>query len=211
MKVLIACEFSGIVREAFAKRGHDAWSCDLLPTELPGQHIQDDIRNVLRHGGEDWDLVIAHPPCTYLTVTGNKWYKPEYKNRFPNREQQRKEAILFFEFFTMLKTRKVCIENPVGIMSRIYRKPDQYIQPYQFGHPTTKKTCLWLKNLSLLKPTKIVKPEYFIAAGKKYSATAYMSKISLNYPDYLPHGKERSKLRSRTYQGIANAMAEQWK
>jgi site-specific DNA-cytosine methylase len=215
MKVLVACEFSGIVREAFNKRGHDAWSCDLLPTEIPGQHIQDDIKNVLRHFGEDWDLIIAFPPCTYLSVVGNSWFNPKYKDKFPDREKQRKQAILFFEFFTMLKTRKVCIENPVGIMSTLFRKPDQIIHPYYFGDPFKKRTCLWLKNLPLLqysredtlfwKKTSSVEPKplaYYKKGKQKGKA--------IHWSDYQKPSKNRWKIRSKTFPGIAEAMAIQW-
>jgi len=200
MKVLIACEFSGIVREAFKKKGHDAWSCDLLPTEISGQHIQGNVREIL---DKDWDLMIAHPPCTYLCVTGNRWFKPEYKSRFPNREQQREDAIKFFMTLVNAPILKIAIENPVGIMSRLYCKPEQIIQPFQFGHKEAKKTCLWLKNLSLLKPTKLVEPEYTTYKSGKRMATWYTEAIKLP-------SKEREKLRSTTFQGIANAMAEQW-
>lgn len=189
MKVLVACEFSGIVRDAFEKKGHNAWSCDLLPTEIPGQHFKCDIKEVLKNN--NYDLVIAHPPCTYLTVSGNKWFKPEYKSRFPNREQDRKDAIDFFMFFANLKCDKVCIENPIGIMSSVYRKPDQVIQPWMFGHGETKATCLWLKGLSKLKPTNIV--------------DGRVQRLHL-----LPPSKDRWKERSRTFQGIADAMAKQW-
>jgi site-specific DNA-cytosine methylase len=183
MKIIIACEFSGIVREAFAKKGHNAWSCDLLPSEIPGQHIQDDIMNVLRHLGEDWDMVIAHPPCTHLAVSGARWFK--------DKKKEQEEAIRFFKFFTYLKTPRVCIENPISIMSTKYRKPDQIIQPWQFGHGETKSTCLWLKGLPKLEPTNIVE-------GRE----ARIHK--------LPPSKDRWKERSRTYQGIADAMANQW-
>jgi len=198
MKVLIACEFSGIVREAFAKRGHSAWSCDLLPTEIPGQHIQDNIMNVLRHGGEDWDLVIAHPPCTNLASCGARSFKEKRE------DGRQKQAILFFEFFTMLKTKKICIENPVGIMSTLYRKPDQIIQPYYFGDPIPKQICLWLKNLPKLKPTNIVKPGYLYYNSKKTKSGK--SKYSIFGKLGKGHGHERS----RFFPGIANAMAEQW-
>lgn len=206
MKVLIACEFSGVVRDAFAKRGHDAWSCDLLPcfAEIDKPHPKHYCGNVKDILGDNWDMVIAHPPCTYLTVTGNRWFKPEYKSRFPNREQQRKNAIDFFMEFTKLDwVGKVAIENPVGIMSRIYRKPEQIIQPFQFGHKEAKKTCLWIKNLPLLKPTKIVEPEYTTYKSGKRMATWYADAIK------LPKA-EREKVRSKTFQGIADAMAEQW-
>jgi len=199
MNVLVACEFSGVVREAFTKRGHNAWSCDLLPTEIEGKHYQGNVLDMLT---DSWDLVIAHPPCTYLTVTGNKWFKPEYQDRFPRREQQRKEAIEFFLEFTDLEhINKVAIENPVGIMSTIWRKPDQIIQPFQFGHKEPKKTCLWLKNLPKLEPTNIVEPEYIVTKSGKRVPKWYYE------PSYT---KERQLMRERTFQGIADAMAEQW-
>jgi len=199
MNVLVACEFSGVVREAFTKRGHNAWSCDLLPTEIEGKHYQGNVLDMLT---DSWDLVIAHPPCTYLTVTGNKWFKPEYQDRFPRREQQRKEAIEFFLEFTDLEhINKVAIENPVGIMSTIWRKPDQIIQPFQFGHKEPKKTCLWLKNLPKLEPTNIVEPEYIVTKSGKRVPKWYYE------PSYT---KERQLMRERTFQGVADAMAEQW-
>jgi len=181
MRVLIACEFSGIVREAFRARGHDAWSCDLLPSEIPGPHIQD---NVLRHLGYEWDLVIAHPPCTDLAVSGARYFEQKRKD---GRQQT---SVDFFMAFTRLKY-KWAIENPVGIMSRLYRKPDQIIQPWQFGHGETKATCLWLKGLPLLQPTNIVE-------GRKPRVHRE------------PPGPDRWKNRSRMYEGIADAMAEQW-
>lgn len=212
MKVLIACEFSGIVREAFKAKGHDAWSCDLLPTEIPGQHIQCDVLEILNDG---WDMMIAHPPCTYLTVTANKWLKdqPDRKSGAlvgEKRRMARNEAIYFFMELYNAKIPAIVIENPIGCMSSVFRKPDQIIQPFQFGHQERKATCLWLEGLPKLKPTNIVEPISYIAAGKKYSPTHYNSKRSLNRLDCLPPGEERSKLRSKTFQGIANAMAEQW-
>lgn len=193
MKVLIACEFSGIIRDAFKDKGHNAWSCDLLPTESPGNHIQD---NVLKYLNKDWDLIIAHPPCTYLTVSANRWYKDQLprKSGVLVGEERRKaqiEAIAFFMEFVNVKCNKVVIENPIGIMSTTYRKPDQIIQPWMFGHGETKATCLWIKNLPLLKPSNIV-------VGRE--AKVYN----------MPFSKDRGKLRSVTYQGIAIAMAEQW-
>lgn len=179
MKVLVACEFSGVVREAFRKRGHDAWSCDLLPTDIPRHHIQDDV---LRHL-KGWDLMIAHPPCTHLSVSGARWFK--------NKKPDQAEAISFFSLIVNAPIQKICIENPIGIMSTIYRKPDQIIQPWQFGHGETKATCLWLQGLPKLLPTNIVE-------GRE----ARIHKMSPS--------KDRGKLRSITYQGIANAMAEQW-
>jgi hypothetical protein len=179
MKVLIACEFSGIVRDAFARRGHDAYSCDLLPSEKPGNHIQGSVKDVYL---PDYDLVIAHPPCTHLAVSGARWFK------LKQIEQQ--AAIDFFMWFTRIPSR-VCIENPISIMSSIYRKPDQIIQPWQFGHGETKATCLWLKNLPKLTPRKIVD-------GR--DARVHRE----------PPGPDRWKNRSRTFAGIAEAMAEQW-
>lgn len=180
MKVLIACEFSGIVREAFKKRGYDAWSCDLLPTEIPGQHIQGDVLKVLWDG---WDLMIAHPPCTHLAVSGARWFK--------NKRYEQCLAIDFFKRLVCAEINKIAIENPIGIMSTMWRKPDQIIQPWQFGHGEKKATCLWLKNLPKLIPTKVVEGRY-----------ARVHKE--------PPSKDRWKNRSRTYQGIADAMAEQW-
>ena len=202
MKVLIACEFSGIVRDAFIRRGHDAASCDLLPTERPGPHIQGDVLEVL---GDGWDMMIAHPPCTHLAASGARTWAAK---RADGRQQA---GIDFFMAFTRLKCRWA-IENPVGIMSRKFRRPDQIIQPWQFGHAETKTTCLWLNGLLPLTPTKIVEPEYMTNAdgsvlldkkGKRYSRIHFMTGWKMK-------GTERWKERSRTYQGIADAMAEQW-
>jgi len=200
MNVLVACEFSGIVREAFRTRGHNAWSCDLLPSEKEGLHFQCDVLNVIN---KNWDLMIAHPPCTYLTVTGNKWFNPEFENRFPNRKEQRKEAIEFFMQLINAPIKRIAVENPIGIMSTLYRKPAQIIQPFQFGHEEAKKTCLWLKNLPLLIPTKNVEPKYTVFKSGKRMATWYCDAVK------LPKD-ERMKTRSRTFQGIADAMSEQW-
>jgi hypothetical protein len=196
MKVLIACEFSGHVREEFRKLGHDAWSCDLLPTEIAGQHIQGDVRPFL---DMDWDLIIAHPPCTDLAVSGAK----HFARKIADGSQQR--SIDFFLDFTEVKCPRVCIENPIGIMSTIYRKPDQIIHPWQFGDEFEKTTCLWLKGLPKLIPTDIVDKGEFVTlkSGKK------LPKWYSNAPkpkDGLPRGLYRS----RTSFGIAKAMAEQW-
>jgi len=180
MKILIACEFSGIVREAFARRGHNAWSCDLLPSERDGQHIQDDV---IKHLEEDWSLMIAHPPCTYLAVSGARWFK--------DRQKEQQKAIEFFMALINAPVDKIAIENPISVMSTVYKKPDQIIQPWMFGHGETKATCLWLKNLPLLKPTHIVSGR----EGRIWRE---------------PPSAERWKRRSRTYTGIAEAMAEQW-
>ena len=181
MRVLIACEFSGTVRDAFIRCGHDAVSCDLLPTEKPGPHIQAHVGNVLGHS---WDLVIAHPPCTDLASSGARWFKAKAAS------SSQRAAIEFFLTFTRL-TCKWAIENPVGIMSTRYRKPDQIIHPWQFGHGETKATCVWLNGLPRLTPTNIV-------SGREHRIHR------------LPPGPDRWKLRSVTYQGIADAMAEQW-
>jgi hypothetical protein len=200
LKVLVACEFSGVVREAFRKRGHDAWSCDLLDTEIPSEyHWKGDVLNIINDYG--WDLMIAHPPCTYLCVTGNKWFKPQYKDRFPDRDNQRKQAVEFFFKLANADIPRICIENPIGIISTAWRKPDQIIQPFQFGHSEPKKTCLWLKNLPLLKSTKIVEPDYHITKSGKRVPRWYYE------PSYT---KERQTMRERTFQGIADAMAWQW-
>ena len=150
MKVLIACEFSGVVRDAFIRKGHEALSCDLLPTESPGPHYQGNALDIIDNG---WDLMIAHPPCTYLCVTGNKWMKDEYKERFPTRQQDRKDAIEFFLKLYNAPIDKIAIENPIGIMSTTLRKPDQIIHPYMFGHQASNLPACGLKiylNLSQL-------------------------------------------------------------
>lgn len=182
MKVLVACEYSGIVREAFKAKGHDAWSCDLLNTEIPGQHIKGDVLDILNDG---WDLMIAHPPCTHLAVSGARWFK---EKREDGRQQG---AIDFFIELILAKIAKIAVENPISIMSTIFKQPQQILQPWQFGHGETKATCLWLKNLSPLKPTDIV-------SGREQRVFK------------MPPSPERSRERSRTYTGIAKAMAEQW-
>lgn len=199
MRILIACEFSGRVREAFSKKGHDVWSCDLLPSFMGGKHYQKDVLTIL---DKNWDMMIGHPPCTYLAVSGNRWMKDN-----KNRANKRANAILFFMELVNAPIDKICLENPITVMSTIYRKPDQYIQPYEFGHPETKKTSLWLKGLPKLKPTNIVTPEYITGKdGKRYSRIHYMTQWSAQR--YF--GMDREFVRSMTYQGIANAMAEQW-
>ena len=182
MIILIAGEFSEIIKQAFLNRGHNAWSCDLLPGEQGGyHHIQGDVRKEIHKGW--WDLLIAHPYCTYTAVSGARWFK--------DRQKEQKEAIEFFMFFVNAPIEKICIEHPISIMSTVYRKPDQIIQPWQFGHGETKATCLWYKNLPLLIPTNIV-------SGR-------LARVHKE-----PPSTERWKNRSRTYQGIADAMATQW-
>lgn len=179
----MACEYSGRVRDAFAAKGHDAMSCDLLPTDQPGRHFQGDIREVLHDG---WDLMVAHPPCTYLTVSGNRWFKDN-----PERYALQAEALEFVRMLMDAPIGKIAVENPIGRLSTLYRKPDQIIQPWMFGHGETKATCLWLKGLPKLLPTEIVE-----------------GRVQRMFN--LPPSKDRWKLRSETYQGIANAMAQQW-
>lgn len=180
MRVLIACEFSGIVRDAFLARGHDAWSCDLLPTEREGPHLQCDVREVLQ---DDWDLMIAHPPCTRLAVSGARWFA-QYR-------AEQEEALEFVRVLLEAPIGKICLENPVSVISSRIRKPDQIIQPWQFGHGEIKAHCFWLKNLQPLKPTRVVR-------GRK-------PRVAHESP-----GPDRWKRRSRTFTGIARAMATQW-
>lgn len=180
MKVLVACEFSGTVRQAFTDIGHDAWSCDILDTEIPGNHYQCDVRDILNNG---WDLMICHPPCTHLAVSGARWFK--------GKEVEQAAALDFVRLLLNAPIEKIALENPISIISTKIRKPDQIIQPWMFGHGEVKSTCLWLKNLPKLVPTDIVE-------GRE-------AKIHNMGPS-----KNRGKERSRTYQGIAEAMAMQW-
>lgn len=184
MRVLVACEFSGVVREAFAARGHDAWSCDLLESETEGQHLQGTVQSLLPGWfGRPWDLMIAHPPCTHLAVSGARWFKDKW------REQA--EALEFVQMLMDAPIARIAIENPISVISSKIRKPDQIIQPWQFGHGETKATCLWLKGLPQLKPTDIVD-----------GRSARVHRMS--------PGPNRWKERSRTFSGIARAMADQW-
>ena len=194
MKVLVACEYSGIVRDAFTSKGHDAWSCDILPTESPGNHFQGDI---LEHLDKGWDLMIAHPPCTHLAVSGARWFT-EGKKPWSLQE----EALDFVRKLLAAPIDKIALENPVSVISTKIRKPNQIIQPFEYGHDVTKRTCLWLKNLPNLKPTKIVKPDIVLVNGKKMSR--------MHYESFKLPSKERSKVRSKFYTGIAEAMADQW-
>ena len=195
MKILIACEFSGTVREAFVAKGHNAWSCDIEPTDIPGNHYQGDVMDIINDG---WDMMIAHPPCTHLAVSGARHFEAKRKD---GRQQQ---GIDFFMSIINAPISKMAVENPIGIMSTIYRKPDQIIQPWEYGHNATKSTCLWLKGLPLLKPTNIVDKGEFVTfkSGKR------MTKWYADAGKKLP--QERAKIRNKTFQGIANAMAEQW-
>lgn len=192
MKILIACEFSGRVRDAFIARGHDAVSCDLLPTESPGPHVQGDVFDIL---GDGWDIMIAHPPCTYLCRQGQRWIgHPKH----PNRLAHQKAAMKFFLELYNVPIARVAVENPVGVMNVRFRKPDQTIQPWQYGHDYSKRTCLWLRGLPQLQPTKIVELTYTTTPnGKRFTRGWYE----------MPR---TSRARSVTFQGIADAMADQW-
>ena len=180
MRVLVACEYSGIVRDAFAARGHDAMSCDLLPTEKPGPHHLGDVRDVIN---DKWDLMIAHPPCTHLAVSGARWFK--------DKQQEQAEALEFVKLLLDAPIPLIALENPVSVISSQIRKPDQIVQPWQYGHGETKATCLWLKGLPPLKPTNVVE-------GREQRVHR------------MAPGPNRWRERSRTFTGIAEAMASQW-
>jgi len=197
MKVLVACEYSGVVRDAFLRAGHYALSCDLLPCEstASGDHYQGDVRDVLDHG---WDLMIAHPPCTYLSVSGMHWTKRGLRD-----PKLTEDALGFVRALMDAPIESIAIENPVSVISSRIRKPDQIVQPWQFGHDASKKTCLWLKNLPLLHATKIVEPR--IVNGR-----ARWGNQTDSGQNRLAPSADRWKIRSATYQGIADAMAAQW-
>ena len=203
-KVLIACEESQTITKEFRALGHETFSCDILECSggHPEWHLQQDVTELLK---QKWDMIIAFPPCTYLTVTGNRWFNIErYGEKAINRHQDRKEAINFFMLFAVSACKKIAIENPVGIMSSEWRKPDQIINPYQFGDAFEKKTCLWLEGLPCLEPTNIVEPP----KRKEFKSGKTMPSW---YADAWKLPKdERAKLRSKTFPGIAKAMAEQW-
>lgn len=192
MRVLVACEYSGVVRDAFLNAGHYAMSCDLLPCEstASGDHYQGDVRDILDH---DWDLMIAHPPCTHLAVSGARWFK--------DKPQEQQDALDFVRLLLDAPVPRIALENPVSIISSRIRKPDQIIQPYEHGHEATKTTCLWLKNLPLLQPSNIV--------GK---GARHITKSGRSLPKWynLPPSADRWKIRSATFPGIAAAMAAQW-
>ena len=199
MRVLVACEYSGEVRDSFLRRGHDAMSCDLLPTNVPGPHYEGDVMDVIEGG---WDLMIAHPPCTYLSSAGSAWFNEErYGDKARQRKLDREVAAEFFMALYNAPCQRVCVENPVGYMSRYFRKPDQYIEPYWFGEPYYKKTGLWLKGLPALIATNQVEPQFYhVSSGSNYK----QNKIS------KAKAKRHWKDRSVTFHGIAEAMAEQW-
>jgi hypothetical protein len=192
VRVLVACEFSGAVRDAFRVLGHDAWSCDLLPAEAPGPHIHGDVLQAL---GEGWDLMIAHPPCTYLASSGLHW-----NTRRPERAALTEEALAFVLALADAPIPRIAVENPIGCLSTRWRKPDQIIQPWQFGHDASKATCLWLKGLPLLQPTDV------LPGGR----TARRANQTASGQNRLGPSPTRWKERSVTYAGIARAMAEQW-
>ncbi|MEE1357655.1 MAG: hypothetical protein UHG68_08860 [Clostridia bacterium] len=220
MKILVACEESQAVCKAFREKGHEAYSCDIIECSggRPEWHIQGDVIPLLNgkcsfktcDGAEHtvdgkWDMIIAHPPCTYLTVTGNRWFNVErYGQKAIERLKARTEAVAFFMNLYAADCEKVAVENPVGVMSSLFRSPDQIINPYQFGDPFEKKTCLWLKGLPQLTPTNIVEPP----PRKQFDSGKTMPAW---YADvwHLPK-EERAKLRSKTFPGVAKAMAEQW-
>lgn len=228
MRVLIACEESQAVCKAFREKGHEAYSCDIIECSggHPEWHIQDDVLPLLnredngnngwhdiwfstmdgkQHSVEKWDMILAFPPCTYLTVTGNRWFNVEkYGEKAIQRQKDREEAVKFFMSFANADCERIAIENPVGVMSTAFRKPNQIIHPYMFGDPERKGTCLWLKGLPKLKPTNIVEPNIIeYKNGKGTDSPWHMNTMG------LPK-EERSKMRSKTFPGIADAMAEQW-
>lgn len=217
-RVLVACEYSGTVRDAFAARGWDAWSCDILPTEKPGNHHQCDVREIL---DEDWDILIAHPPCTHLAVSGSRWFK--------DKKTEQQQSLDFVARLLCAPVKHIALENPVSVISSKIRKPDQVIQPWHHGHCETKATCLWLKNLPKLTPTDIVVPEWAVCAdgsihlsakGKRDNPTHFLTgrirvlsgvqKEQWERIHREPPGPDRWKIRSKTYKGIAEAMANQW-
>ena len=216
MKVLIACEYSGRVRDAFIARGHDAISCDLLPTEAPGPHYQGDVMDII---GDGFDLMIAHPPCTYLAVSGLHW-----NGRTPGRAQKTEDALDFVRMLMSANVPRIAVENPVSCISTRIRKPDQVIQPWWFGEDASKKTCLWLKGLPPLIPTDFVAPRMVccgsvVPGGDKYGCPICNgAKVARprwgnqcdSGQNKLGPSDTRWKERSRTYEGIAHAMATQW-
>ena len=200
MRILVACEFSGVVRDSFIRAGYDAVSCDLLPSESSfGEHYQGDVFDIINQG---WDMMIAHPPCTYLSSVGNSWFDEEkYGDKAVKRKQLRCEAFNFVVKLWNSNIEKVCIENPVGYLNRNWMKPTQIIQPYYFGESGSKRTCLWLRGLPLLVPTSFVEPTIYW--HQKDGKPVYFS-------DNLSGAKGRERLRSKFFKGVAEAMAKQW-
>jgi hypothetical protein len=217
MRVLIACEYSGTVRDAFIARGHEAMSCDLLPTEKPGPHYQGSVTDIINDG---WDLMVAHPPCTYLSVSGMHWTTRGLRD-----PQLTEGALAFVRSLMDASIEHIAIENPVSVISSRIRKPDQIINPYQFGHDASKKTCLWLKNLPRLQPTQRIEPRWFCCGvelpagmgkygcvnceGEKTARPRWGNQTASGQNNLGP-SEDRWKIRSATFQGIADAMAQQW-
>jgi len=199
MNILIACELSGIVRDAFIRKGHNAVSCDLKPSRRPGPHYQGNVLNIIDDG---WDCLIAHPPCDFLSVSGMHWSIRGLRD-----PQLTEDALDFVRALMEAKIKKKALENPVGVISTRIRKPDQIIQPYNFGEDASKKTCLWLENLPLLKSTQYVEPRIVERSGKHYQRWANQTDSGQNR---LPPSANRAEVRSNTYEGIAAAMADQW-
>ena len=195
MRVLVACEYSGVVRDAFIGGGHEAMSCDIIPTDVPGPHYQGSVLDILDQG---WDLMIAHPPCTYLSVSGMHWTTRGLRD-----PKLTEDALNFVGILFNAPIKKIALENPVSVISSRIRKPDQIIQPYEYGHDASKKTCLWLKGLPKLLPTKFIEPR--LINGKK----VWVNQTDSGQNKLAP-SKDRWKIRSKTYQGIADAMADQW-
>lgn len=228
MRVLVACEYSGRVRDAFIKRGHDAMSCDLLPSEEPGPHYKGNVLDIIEDG---WDLMIAHPPCTYLTNAAEWAYLDTQKKKIKPetligaaRREAREEAIKFVKVLAEANIKSIAIENPVGVLSTRWRKPDQFIQPYEYGDDASKKTCLWLKGLHPLRPTAFIDPRLVCCGvevlnndkygcpncnGEKVARPRWGNQCDSGQNKLAP-SHDRWKERSRTYQGIADAMADQW-
>jgi hypothetical protein len=201
MRVLIACEYSGRVRDAFIRAGHDAMSCDLLPTDVAGPHYQGDVTDIINDG---WDLMVAHPPCTYLSVSGMHWTTRGLRD-----PQLTEDALAFVQLLLDAPIERIALENPISVISSRIRKPNQIINPYEFGHDASKKTCLWLKNLPPLISTERVEPRIVITPSGK-PAKRWGNQCDNYGQDKLPPSADRWKIRSATYQGIADAMAAQW-
>jgi hypothetical protein len=201
MKILIACEYSGRVRDAFIRAGHDAMSCDLLPTDVAGPHYQGDVTDIINDG---WDLMVAHPPCTYLSVSGMHWTTRGLRD-----PQLTEDALAFVQLLLDAPIERIALENPISVISSRIRKPNQIINPYEFGHDASKKTCLWLKNLPPLISTEMVEPRIVITPSGK-PAKRWGNQCDNYGQDKLPPSADRWKIRSATYQGIADAMAAQW-
>lgn len=205
MRVLVACEFSGVVRDAFIRRGHDAWSCDLLPCENEGPHMQGDVRNVL---SDFWDLMVAHPPCTYLSAMGI-WWNAKRPERWP----LTLDALEFVKLLAAAPIAKIAIENPIGYLNRHWRKPDCIVNPWQFGHEAHKPTCLWLKRLPPLmhsKESDLIFQKTHVGRGRFYTKANGTRMSVWSHVTSGTRKADRARIASRTFQGIADAMAQQW-